>query len=438
LKDYVTIVGAGLAGSEAAFQLARLGVKVKLFEMRPYRQTPAHRSGDFAELVCSNSFRSKELTRAAGLLKAEMRILNSLVMQVADQTSLPAGTALAVDRAAFAHQITQIIIENPLVEVIREEVKEIPSERPLILATGPLTSPHLELALQKLTGSESLYFYDAAAPIVQRESIEMSRAFEASRYGKGEGSYINCPLTEEEYEVFWQELVKAKRVLPHQFEQEVYFAACQPIEVLAKQGKQTLLFGPLKPVGLTDPRTGQKPFAVVQLRQDDAARELYSLVGFQTGLKWSEQERVFKLIPALFQAEFVRYGVMHRNTFINSPKLLKPNLEFKKLKGVFVAGQLGGTEGYIESAASGIVAALNAYALLKSYPEVVLPPTTALGSLLAYITNPELKDFQPMHASFGLLPSLEKHLPKKMRYRAYAERAVQDLKAYLAHRKELL
>jgi methylenetetrahydrofolate--tRNA-(uracil-5-)-methyltransferase len=434
----VIVVGGGLAGSEASYLLASKGIKVTLFEMRPKKMTPAHRSPYLAELVCSNSFRSNDIKKAPGLLKEEMRLLGSLTMQVAEEAKIPAGMALAVDREIFSRRITEIISSHPLIEIVREEVKEIPPQRPLIIATGPLTSPSLENSLRELTGSESLYFYDAAAPIVLKESIDMEKAFEGNRYGKGEGNYINCPLTEEEYEIFYEELVKAERVLPRDFEKEIYFTACQPIESLARQGKQTLLYGPMKPVGLIDPRTGKQPFAVVQLRQDDASARLYNMVGFQTSLKWKEQERIFRLIPALRKAEFVRFGVMHRNTYLNSPKILKPTLEMRDFPGIFLAGQISGVEGYIESAASGIVAALNVFAKLKGYEEVILPPTTALGSLLLYISNGKVKDFQPMHVNFGLLPPLEKRMRKRERYEAYAERALSDLKAFLARRKELL
>ncbi len=427
-----------MAGSEAAYFLAKRGIKVTLFEMRPKKMTPAHRSPYLAELVCSNSFRSNDIKKAPGLLKEEMRLLGSLTMRVAEEAKIPAGMALAVDREIFSRRITEIISSHPLIEIVREEVKEIPPQRPLIIATGPLTSPPLENSLKELTGSESLYFYDAAAPIVLKESIDMEKAFESNRYGKGEGSYINCPLTEKEYEIFYQELVKAERVLPRDFEKEIYFTACQPIESLARQGKQTLLYGPMKPVGLIDPRTGKQPFAVVQLRQDDASARLYNMVGFQTSLKWKEQERIFRLIPAIRKAEFVRFGVMHRNTYLNSPKILKPTLEMRNFPGIFLAGQISGVEGYIESAASGIVAALNVFAKLKGYEKVILPPTTALGSLLLYISNKKIKDFQPMHVNFGLLPSLEKKMRKKERHQAYAERALFDLKAFLARRKELL
>lgn len=436
--DKVVIVGGGLAGSEAAYLLANKGMKVTLFEMRPKKMTPAHKTPYLAELVCSNSFRSNDIKKASGLLKEEMRLLGSLTMQVAEEAKVPAGMALAVDREIFSRRITETISSHPLIEIVREEVTEIPSQRPLIIATGPLTSPSLESSLKELTGSESLYFYDAAAPIVLKESIDMEKAFEGNRYGKGEGSYINCPLTEEEYEIFYEELVKAERVLPRDFEKEIYFTACQPIESLARQGKQTLLYGPMKPVGLIDPHTGKQPFAVVQLRQDDASARLYNIVGFQTSLKWKEQERVFRLIPALRKAEFVRFGVMHRNTYLNSPKILKPTLEMRRFPGIFLAGQISGVEGYIESAASGIVAALNVFAKLNGYEEVILPPTTALGSLLLYISNEKIKDFQPLHVNFGLLPPLEKKMRKKERYEAYAQRALSDLKAFLARRKELL
>jgi methylenetetrahydrofolate--tRNA-(uracil-5-)-methyltransferase len=434
----VVVVGGGLAGSEATYLLANKGIKVTLFEMRPKKMTPVHRSAYLAELVCSNSFRSNDVKKAPGLLKEEMRLLGSLTMQVAEKAKVPAGMALAVDREIFSRKITEIISSHPLIEIVREEVKEILPQRPLIIATGPLTSSSLENSLRELTGSESLYFYDAAAPIVLKESIDMEKAFEGNRYGKGEGSYINCPLTEEEYEIFYEELVKAERVLPRDFEREIYFTACQPIESLARQGKQTLLYGPMKPVGLIDPHTGKQPFAVVQLRQDDASARLYNMVGFQTSLKWKEQERIFRLIPALKKAEFVRFGVMHRNTYLNSPKILKPTLEMRDFPGIFLAGQISGVEGYIESAASGIVAALNVFAKLKGYEEVILPPTTALGSLLFYISNEKIKDFQPMHVNFGLLPPLEKKMRKKERYEAYAKRALSDLKTFLARRKELL
>jgi methylenetetrahydrofolate--tRNA-(uracil-5-)-methyltransferase len=434
----VIIVGGGLAGSEASYLLAKRGIKVTLFEMRPQKMTPAHKSGNLAELVCSNSFRSNDIRKAAGLLKEEMRLLSSLTMEVAEEAKVPAGMALAVDREIFSRRITEIFSSHPLIKIVREEVREVPQERPVIIATGPLTSPSLEKSLRELTGAESLYFYDAAAPIVLKESIDMEKAFEGNRYGKGEGSYINCPLTEEEYEIFYNELVKAERILPRDFEREIYFTACQPVESLARQGKQTLLFGPMKPVGLVDPRTGKQPYAVVQLRQDDAAAQLYNMVGFQTSLKWKEQERVFKLIPALRNAEFVRFGVMHRNTYLNSPEILKPTLEMRDFPGIFLAGQISGVEGYIESAASGIVAALNVYAKLRGFKEVILPPTTALGSLLLYISNENIENFQPMHVNFGLLPPLGKKMRKRERYEAYAKRAISDLKAFLAQREELL
>ncbi len=430
------IIGGGLAGSEAAWQLAQRGVEVELYEMRPKNQTPAHRTPYLAELVCSNSFRSKSPEKAAGLLKEEMKLLGSLIIKVAEKCQVPAGQALAVDRELFARRITEIIEKHPKIKLIRDEVRELPKERPLIIATGPLTSESLAKELFKITGKEGLYFYDAASPIVQKESIDMSKAFEANRYGKGEGKYINCPLTKEEYEVFWSELIKAERVKPKEFEKEVYFSACQPIEEVARRGKQALLFGCLKPVGLIDPRTGERPYAVVQLRQDSIKGDLYSLVGFQTGLKWSEQERIFRLIPALHQAEFVRFGVMHRNTYLNSPSLINPTLEFRDFPGMFLAGQLSGVEGYIESAASGIVAAVNAFKFLKKESRVDLPVTTALGSLLYYISHAESKNFQPMHVSFGLLPPLNRKVSKKDRGRAYYHRSIRELKEFISKNPE--
>lgn len=432
----VVIIGGGLAGSEAAWQLAERGVEVLLYEMRPVKQTPAHHTPYLAELVCSNSFRSKSPEKAAGLLKEEMKLLGSLIIKVAEDCQVPAGQALSVDRELFAKKITEIIENHPKIKVIREEVKKLPDARPLIIATGPLTSDSFAEELFKITGNKGLYFYDAASPIVKKESIDMSKAFEANRYEKGEGSYINCPLTKEEYENFWNELVKAERVKPKEFEKEIYFSACQPVEEVARSGKQALLFGCLKPVGLIDPRTGERPYAVVQLRQDNVQGDLYSLVGFQTSLKWSEQERVFRLIPALHRAEFVRFGVMHRNTYLNSPELINPTLEFRNFPGVFIAGQISGVEGYIESAASGIVAGINALNYLEEEERVELPRTTALGSLLYYIASANPKNFQPMHVSFGLLPPLEneasKKISKKDKGKAYHLRSINDLKAFIS------
>lgn len=428
------IIGGGLAGSEAAWQLASRGVEVVLYEMRPKKFTPAHHTPYLAELVCSNSFRSKNPAKAAGLLKEEMKILGSAIVRLAEECQVPAGQALAVDRELFAQKVTEAIESHPRIKLIREEITEIPEDRPTIIATGPLTSDIFTSRLVELTGKGALYFYDAASPIVLKDSIDMSKAFVATRYGKGEGSYINCPLNKEEYRVFWRELVRAERVKPREFEKEVYFSACQPVEEVARSGERALLFGCLKPVGLIDPRTGKRPYAVVQLRQDNLKGNLYSLVGFQTSLKWSEQERVFRLIPALQKAEFVRFGVMHRNTYLNSPMLLKPTLEFRDFPGLFLAGQVSGVEGYIESAASGIVAALNALAYLEGRDRVELPVTTALGSLLNYIAHADPKNFQPMHVSFGLLPPLEEGTSpsKEERGRAFCRRAMEDLKAFIS------
>lgn len=435
-EEKVQIIGGGLAGSEAAWQLAQRGVEVLLYEMRPKKQTPAHHTSYLAELVCSNSFRSKNPERAAGLLKEEMKLLGSIIIKVAEECQVPAGQALAVDRKLFSKKITKMIQNHPRIKVIRKEIKSLPGERPLIIATGPLTSNRFAQELFRITKKKGLYFYDAASPIVYRQSIDMSKAFEANRYDKGEGTYINCPLTKEEYENFWNELVKAERVKPKNFEKEIYFSACQPIEEVAKSGKQALLFGCLKPVGLIDPRTGERPYAVAQLRRDNVKGDLYSLVGFQTSLKWSEQERVFRLIPALYKAEFVRFGVMHRNTYLNSPSLIDPTLEFRDYPGLFIAGQLSGVEGYIESAATGIVAGLNALRYLKGEKRIELPLTTVLGSLLNYIARADSENFQPMHVSFGLLPPLDKKVPKKKRGKAYFLRSIYDLKAFISKTQE--
>ncbi|MGB9825833.1 MAG: methylenetetrahydrofolate--tRNA-(uracil(54)-C(5))-methyltransferase (FADH(2)-oxidizing) TrmFO, partial [Desulfofundulus sp.] len=356
MTEAVTVIGAGLAGAEAAWQLVRRKVPVKLYEMRPQKFTPAHHTSYFAELVCSNSLRAAALENAVGLLKEEMRRLDSLIMACADKYRVPAGGALAVDREGFARAVTEILESHPLVEVCREEVTDIPEEGIVVLATGPLTSEAMSRSLRDLTGIEYLYFYDAVAPIVTRESINFDRVFCSSRYGKGEGEYINCPMTREEYERFQEALATAERAPRKEFEKEINFEGCLPIEVLARRGKDAMRYGPLKPVGLIDPRTGRQPYAVVQLRQDNAAGTLYNLVGFQTHLKWDEQKRVFRMIPGLEEAEFVRFGVMHRNTYVNSPILLYPTFECKKRAGLFLAGQMTGVEGYVESAASGLMA----------------------------------------------------------------------------------
>ncbi|MGI9952004.1 methylenetetrahydrofolate--tRNA-(uracil(54)-C(5))-methyltransferase (FADH(2)-oxidizing) TrmFO [Moorellaceae bacterium AZ2] len=404
--DTLMIIGGGLAGSEAAWQAASRGIKVELWEMRPYKSTPAHRTGYLAELVCSNSLRSDELENAAGLLKEEMRRAGSLLMEVAARHRVPAGKALAVDREEFSREVTARIEEHPSIKLVREEVQKIPAGRVAIIATGPLTSPALTRALKELTGEEYLYFYDAAAPIVTADSLDWSKVFRGSRYGRGEEDYLNCPLTEEEYYTFYQALLKAERHPPHPFEKEIYFEGCMPVEELARRGVETLRYGPMRPTGLVDPVSGKRPFAVVQLRQDNREGTLYNLVGFQTSLKWGEQERVFRLIPALARAEFVRYGVMHRNTYINAPRLLEPTLQLKGRPEIFLAGQLIGVEGYIESAAMGLVAGINAVRIMKGLAPLALPPDTAHGALIHYITTADPSRFQPMNINFGLLPPL--------------------------------
>ncbi|MBM7854415.1 methylenetetrahydrofolate--tRNA-(uracil-5-)-methyltransferase [Desulfohalotomaculum tongense] len=428
----VTVIGAGLAGSEAAWQLARRGIPVRLYEMRPGKKSPAHHTANFAELVCSNSLRASALTNAVGLLKEEMRRLDSLIMSSADSSRVPAGGALAVDREGFSRRVTSALEEHPLVEVIRQEVSQIPREGITIIATGPLTSDSLAEDIKGLTGSDYLYFYDAAAPIVTLESLNTSVIFRSSRYGKGEAAYLNCPMSEEEYNVFYEALINAERAPLKEFEKEVHFEGCMPVEALAARGRETLLYGPLKPVGLTDPRTGKRPFAVVQLRQDNAEGTLYNMVGFQTNLKWGEQKRVFRLIPGMEEAEIVRYGVMHRNTYINSPVLLNPTLQFKKRPHLFFAGQITGVEGYVESAAAGLVAGINAARLVLNKQLLVFPKDTAHGALLHYITTADPKKFQPMNITFGLLPPLEKKIKnKKLRNETLARRALDSLSNYI-------
>lgn len=433
-KKKVAIIGGGLAGSEAALQLARRGVKVVLYEMRPQKNTGAHQTGYLAELVCSNSFRSKELTRAAGVLKAELNLLDSELLKIAVKNQVPAGSSLAVDREKFAAEVTATISDHPLIELRREEVTDLPEERPLLIASGPLTSPALLDNIKKIIGNASLlHFFDAVSPLIYADSIDLSRAFVQDRYGKGEGSYINCPLTEDEFNRFYEELLKAEKH-PLKIEgEERYFEACLPVEEMARRGRETLLFGPLKPVGLVDPETGKRPYAVVQLRQDDVARQLYNMVGFQTNLTYKEQKRVFRLIPALKEAEFARYGKMHLNTYIESNRVLTPYLALKNDPEIFFAGQITGSEGYVEAIATGVVAAINIYRLLKNREPAVFPETTMIGSLIKYLTDPSRKEqLQPMHASFGLLPEIEKKLPKRLRYLYYAERALKDLREFLA------
>jgi methylenetetrahydrofolate--tRNA-(uracil-5-)-methyltransferase len=429
--EFVNVIGAGLAGSEAAWQIAKRGLRVRLYEMRPVKQTPAHHTDKFAELVCSNSLRANALTNAVGVLKEEMRRLDSVIMKAADSCSVPAGSALAVDRHEFAAKVTEMVTNHPNVTVIREEVTEIPSG-PTVIATGPLTSEALSKKLKELTGEEYLYFYDAAAPIVEKESINMEKVYLKSRYDKGEAAYLNCPMTEEEFNRFYDALISAETVPLKEFEKEIYFEGCMPIEVMARRGKKTLLFGPMKPVGLEDPRTGKRPFAVVQLRQDDAAGTLYNIVGFQTHLKWGAQKEVIRLIPGLENAEIVRYGVMHRNTFINSPKLLKPTYQYKGRADLFFAGQMTGVEGYVESAASGLVAGINAAHLVLGKELVVFPQETAIGSMAHYITSANPKHFQPMNANFGLFAPLQETIKdKKQKNEKYAQRALETIQNFL-------
>ena len=425
----VTIIGAGLAGSEAAWQAASAGIDVELYEMRPHTMTPAHHSGLFAELVCSNSLRAANVENAAGLLKEEMRQLNSLIMKAADQNRVPAGGALAVDRHGFSQMITEMLTNHPRITIQHTELTTVPEQYPVIVASGPLTSGKLSEAIAAIAGQEYLYFYDAAAPIVVGESLNLDKVYRASRYGKGDEDYLNCPMTKEEYEFFWRELTTAETTPVKEFEKAIFFEGCMPVEEMASRGIDTLCFGPLKPVGLAHPVSGEIPHAVVQLRQDNFAATLYNLVGFQTHLKWPEQKRVFSLIPGLENAEFVRYGVMHRNTYINSPHILEATLQVKDRPGLFFAGQITGVEGYIESAASGLVAGRNATRLLSGKAAIEFPPDTAHGALCHYITKGDCKNFQPMNINFGLLPPLGYRIKdKKQKNSLIAERALASLR----------
>jgi len=421
----VKILGGGLAGSEAAWQLALRGIDVELYEMRPKTMTGAHQTGWLAELVCSNSLRAAAIENAVGLLKEEMRQLGSLIIRTADACRVPAGGALAVDRELFSQTITQCLETNPRVRIIREEVVSLPRDGIIVVATGPLTSPRLAEAIKAVVGLPYLYFYDAVAPIVALESLDLSRLFTASRYNKGEAAYLNSPMTREEFERFGRELKDAETVPIRDFERAVYFEGCMPVEVLAARGLDTLRFGPMKPVGLIDPRTGQRPYAVVQLRQDNLAATLYNIVGFQTRLKWSEQERVFRLIPGLEKAEFVRLGVMHRNTYINSPALLLPTLQLRHLPQIFFAGQITGVEGYVESAAMGLVAGINAARLSSGCSPLVCPPETAHGALCHYISHTGEDNFQPMNVNFGIFPALPTAVKdRRKRNEVFAKRAL--------------
>ncbi len=426
----VHVIGAGLAGSEAAWQIAKRGVEVVLHEMRPTKLTPAHKTGNFAELVCSNSLRAAGLNNAVGVLKEELRRLDSVIMAAADSAQIPAGGALAVDRAEFGRLVTERV--KSVVHFAEEEVTSLDFDDVLIIASGPLTEGALADEIKRLTGGDDFYFYDAAAPIVTVDSIDFSKAFKASRYGKGDGdAYINCPMTRDEYLTFRAELVAAEKTKPHDFEREIFFEGCLPVEVLASRGEDTMRYGNLKPVGLKDPRTGRMPYAVVQLRRDNREATLYNLVGFQTHLTWGEQKRVFRLIPGLEAAQFVRFGVMHRNTYINSPKLLLPTFQLKSSPRIFFAGQITGVEGYVESAASGLMAGVNAARLAKNLEPLIFPPTTCHGALAHYITTAVAEDFQPMNVTFGLLPPLEGRTPKRLRKEKLSARALEDLEKFL-------
>ncbi len=429
MNKEVIVIGAGLAGSEAAYQLAERGIKVKLYEMRPKLSTEAHKTENFAELVCSNSLGGDHLGNASGLMKEELRLFGSLLMKVADEFRVPAGQALAVDRNLFSEKITNILKNHPNIEFINEELKEIPMDKIVLIASGPLTSPVLSENIKKLTKDEYLYFYDAAAPIVTFESIDKEKVYFQSRYDKGDGEYINCPMTEEEYNKFYENLINAERIPLKKFEEEKLFEACMPVERIASRGIKTLLFGPLKPKGLTNPRTNARDFAVVQLRQDDKEGKLYNLVGFQTNLRWGEQKRVFSMIPGLENADFVRYGVMHRNTFINSPKVLTTSLNLKEYENIFFAGQITGSEGYVCAMATGLMAGINIYNKIVGKEPLVLEDLSSIGAIIKYITE-EKKDFQPMGPNFGMIRDLEgkRIRDKKERYNKISERAITYLK----------
>ncbi len=449
MKDYITIIGGGLAGCESAYQIAKRGIKVKLYEMKPVKFSPAHSNKDLAEIVCSNSFKSNLHTNACGLLKEELRYLDSLLIKIADETRVPAGQALAVDREMFSKRVTEEIQKNPLIEIINEEVTDIEEkakEGIVIIATGPLTSDGLAKEISKITGEDKLYFYDAAAPIITKDSIDFNIAFFGNRYEQEKEknetieewkkrletaqdvSYINLPMNKDEYEKFVEEIINAEIVTLHEFEKREIFEGCMPIEIMANRGKDTLRFGPLKPVGFDDPRTGKRPYAVVQLRQDNKEGNIYNMVGFQTNLKFGEQKRVFTMIPGLKNAEFIKYGVMHRNTYINSTKLLDNTYNLKENKKIFFAGQITGVEGYVESISSGLVSAINACAMYKNEDKITFPENTIIGALAKYISTKNDK-FQPMNANFGILPELdEKIRDKKERYGKLGDRSLCTLK----------
>lgn len=432
MKREVVVIGAGLAGSEAAYQLAKRGIKVKLYEMRPKKTTEAHSTDKFGELVCSNSLGGDHLGNASGLMKEELRRMGSKIIEIADRHKVPAGQALAVDREGFSQEITEVLEKCENIEIIREELTEIPKDTLVLVASGPLTSPELSEKIGKLTNSEDLYFYDAAAPIVTFESIDKEKVYFQSRYDKGDGEYINCPMTKEEYDVFYNNLITAERAPLKQFEEEKLFEACMPVERIAMRGEKTLLFGPLKPKGLTNPKTGRWDHAVVQLRQDDKEGKLYNLVGFQTNLKFGEQKRVFSMIPGLENAEFVRYGVMHRNTFINSTKLLKESLNLKSDEDIFFAGQITGGEGYVCAIATGLMAAINIAHKLDGKPEFILDDRSSIGAIIKYITE-EKKNFQPMGPNFGVIRSLPERIKdKKEKYNKISQIALDYLETKLS------
>lgn len=431
-RQRITVVGAGLAGCEATWQIATRGIDVELWEMRPQRSTEAHRTEKLAELVCSNSLRDDSAMSAVGLLKRELRELDSLILRIADEVKVPAGGALAVDRERFSERVTEEIEALPNVTIHRGEIDEIPREGLVILATGPLTSPDLSEAISRLVGTQHLYFYDAISPILTAESVDMNVAFRAARYGRGGDDYVNCPLDREQYERFVADVLAADKTPLKSFERCVYFEGCMPIEELARRGRDTLAFGPMKPVGLEDPRSGRRPHAVVQLRQDDTEGRLLSMVGFQTKMTYPEQRRVFRTIPGLEAAEFVRLGSLHRNTYINAPAALEPTLAVRGHEHVMVAGQLVGVEGYVESTAAGWLAGFGAVRRMRGLPAATPPNTTALGSLIAYVTDRERKDFQPMNANYGLFPELPRRLRGREKKEALAVRAANDLAAWIA------
>ncbi|MGE5329236.1 MAG: methylenetetrahydrofolate--tRNA-(uracil(54)-C(5))-methyltransferase (FADH(2)-oxidizing) TrmFO [Deltaproteobacteria bacterium] len=427
MNNHITVIGGGLAGCEAAWQIAQRGVKVKLYEMKPEKYSPAHSMQGLAEIVCSNSFKSNSPENAAGLLKEELRIMNSLIISCADKTKVPAGQALAVDREKFSELVTKEIEAHPNIEIIRKEIGQIPDEEIVIISTGPLTSEALSEDIKKRIGNDYLHFYDAAAPIVSYDSIDMEKAFRADRYGKGDNDYINCPMERDEYERFYTELIKAKTIDIHGFEDKKVFEGCMPVEVMAKRGIQTLAFGPMKPVGFINPKTGKQPYAVVQLRQDNTEGTLFNMVGFQTNLKWGEQKRIFSMIPGLENSEFVRYGVMHRNTYINSPQVLTSAYNLRNCSGLFFAGQITGVEGYVESAASGLIAGINAVQTLLDRELIIFPRETVMGALTSYISSGSIGGFQPMNANFGIIPSAEKKMKKDEKNKFYSDRSIKKI-----------